>query len=367
MILNAVVDQLWRLEFVAPGNLTEPESHLLELLPTITPSGLNHGCLCSTEAEALTMALSVVAMATGRHEFLRLRASQPAGSGDVQVTPASCGLDSVPSGTSPLIIHSLASSSPDDPKQNALVPRFPSEGEILAAIEKIRIDHMAGIIAPPIDTEAGVIIPPENYWQQVHALSRRLKLPLIFDESRTGMNRTGTCFAAEHWNVAPDVLIVGGALGNGSPLSAVMISDSIAALKTTFPTRLSTVSPVACSAALAAIRFHRSASLAGRAERNGQMLLRRLHEVAQAGHFIKSPRGIGLLLAVDVVDEEGRPDSERCTGYLEQLKDWGFLFGRAGKESNTITILPPLTISDEQTPLIASALEEVQKVLLPRI
>jgi 4-aminobutyrate aminotransferase len=246
--------------------------------------------------------------------------------------------------------------TPADPptNQNAMFAAFER------ALAEAGMDNVAAIIAAPInfDTDLSSIGP---FWKHVRETCDKHGVLLIFNETQTCMNRTGQWFACEHMDVVPDILILAGALANGLPLAAVMATDDLVARGSMPPRLPCTVAPIACVGAVATISFHRTARLGHRAERQGGELLDALTEAGQALEYVTNARGLGLMIGVDVVDSAGRPDAARCSRYLEQLKNWGILLGRAGSKDNVLTIMPPLTITEDQTDLIVRAIEQLER------
>src|SRR6185436_16488853 len=74
---------------------------------------------------------------------------------------------------------------------------------------------IAAVVAEPIQGEAGAIVPPDDYWPRLRAICDEFDVLLIADEVQTGMGRTGKMFGVEHWNVVPDIMCLGKALGGG--------------------------------------------------------------------------------------------------------------------------------------------------------
>ncbi len=87
---------------------------------------------------------------------------------------------------------------------------------------------IAAVVVEPVQGEAGAIVPPADYWPRLREICTRFGVLLIADEVQTGMGRTGKMFAVEHWDVAPDIMCLGKALGGGvMPLSAFMSTPEI--------------------------------------------------------------------------------------------------------------------------------------------
>jgi ornithine--oxo-acid transaminase len=89
-------------------------------------------------------------------------------------------------------------------------------------------EHTVAVLLEPIQGEAGVIVPPDDYLPAVRAICSARKVLMIADEIQSGLARTGRTFACDHWNVVPDIYLLGKALGGGVvPLSAVVADRDI--------------------------------------------------------------------------------------------------------------------------------------------
>jgi adenosylmethionine-8-amino-7-oxononanoate aminotransferase len=89
-------------------------------------------------------------------------------------------------------------------------------------------DSVACMIAEPIQGYAGVIMPPPEYWPIVRRICAEHNVLLICDEVQTGFCRTGKMFAAEHWNMVPDIMTMSKGMNNGFlPLAATAVSDRV--------------------------------------------------------------------------------------------------------------------------------------------
>lgn len=169
-------------------------------------------------------------------------------------------------------------------------------------------EDIAAIILEPVQGEAGALVPPDDYLPRVRELCDRYKILLILDEVQTGMGRTGRNFACEHWNVVPDILCLGKALGGGvMPLSCFMSTPKIWKVLEDNPFIHSSTfggNPLACAAGIAAIHVMLNEDLPGQAEVKGAFLLKQLRAL-QALHpdIIKQVHGKGLLLGLEFFDK----------------------------------------------------------------
>ena len=169
-------------------------------------------------------------------------------------------------------------------------------------------EDIAAIILEPVQGEAGALVPPDDYLPRVRELCDRYKILLILDEVQTGMGRTGRNFACEHWNVVPDILCLGKALGGGvMPLSCFMSTPKIWKVLEDNPFIHSSTfggNPLACAAGIAAIHVMLNEDLPRQAEVKGEFLLKQLRAL-QALHpdIIKQVHGKGLLLGLEFFDK----------------------------------------------------------------
>jgi acetylornithine/succinyldiaminopimelate/putrescine aminotransferase len=203
----------------------------------------------------------------------------------------------------------------------------------------------AAVIVEPIQAEGGVRVPSDEFLPALRRRCDEVGALLILDEVVTGMGRTGRWFAAEHWGVCPDVLVLAKALGGGLPLGAfigrpevmqALSHDPPLAHVTTFGGH-----PLSCAAALAALEVTRREDLAGRAARLGTQWLERLRELL--GPVLRSVRGKGLLLGLELASFE--TTREFCRRALEA----GLILNWTLHSDTLVRLAPPLVISEEES------------------
>ncbi|MFD5793330.1 ornithine--oxo-acid transaminase [Streptomyces diastatochromogenes] len=211
----------------------------------------------------------------------------------------------------------------------------------LTAMREALTENTVAVLLEPIQGESGVIVPPPGYLPAVRELTRERDVLFIADEIQSGLGRTGRTFACEHEGVAPDVYVLGKALGGGIvPVSAVVSSTEVLGVfgpgehGSTFGGN-----PLACAVALEVIRMLRTGEYQARAAELGDHLHRELAALLGTGK-VTAVRGRGLWAGVDIAPGvgTGRQVSER-------LMDRGVLV----KDTHgvTIRIAPPLVISKE--------------------
>lgn len=354
-ILNAMIDQAWRLQHASTMVLTEPVVQLAHALADLAPGDLSRCFFCSSGSEANETAMLLATLATGRQGFIALRDSLH---GRTKWAMSVTGLDTWRTDARP--VGDIHFAPPPFCARCPLGKTYPV-CELACAEEVGRLaaevgpENIAGVIAEPIAGHGGIVVPPDGYWRRVRDICDRHGMLLILDEVQTAMNRTGRWFACEHWQVTPDILTMANALGNGTPIAVTLATDKIAGAHTRPGASTSGANPVSCAAALATIQFHASARLGSRAARRGTLLMEGLAEAVARSRHLGPVRGKGLMIGVEVVDDDGEPDGPRCDAHLEWLKDQGFLVGKTGRYRNVLTLMPPLTISEEQVRLIVAA------------
>ena len=204
------------------------------------------------------------------------------------------------------------------------------------------IDHDTScVIVETVQAEAGVIVPMNNWLQRLRAKCTEMGALLIFDEIQCGFGRTGKLWGFEHYNVVPDIVLLGKALGGGMPLGAFISSNKIMATLGFDPVlgHISTFGghPVCCAAGMAAMKALEREDIVADVPRKEQLFLSLLQHPA-----IKAVRSAGLLMAVELDNmEQVQLTLQRClTNGL--FSDW-FLFA-----PGCIRIAPPLTITEDE-------------------
>lgn len=207
--------------------------------------------------------------------------------------------------------------------------------------------NLVAILVEPIQGEGGVNIPASDYLNQIRTLCDSHNLLMMLDEIQTGIGRTGQFLAYQHNGVLPDVCTLAKALGNGVPIGACLTRGKAAGILsagnhgTTFGGN-----PLACSAALAVIDTLTTGGLIAEAEAKGQRICNGIAEHTAGNPHIVSIRHRGLMIGIEL--------ESPC----------GELVGKALQENllinvtadNTIRLLPPLLIDDEQITLLITTL-----------
>jgi 4-aminobutyrate aminotransferase len=221
-------------------------------------------------------------------------------------------------------------------------------------------DDVAAIVVEPIQGEGGYVFPPADFLVGLQALARRYGILLVADEVQSGMGRTGRLFAVEHWGVEPDVLLLAKGLASGLPLGAIIARASVMDWPAGTHGTTCGGNPVACAAALATLRLLHG-GLMTQAAQVGETMRTALEGLAARRRLLRNPRGLGLMLAVDVVDEEGMPSGELRDALVQACFRAGLLVLGAGAAS--IRLTPALVLTPEEAVIGLGVLEHAVQML----
>jgi len=221
--------------------------------------------------------------------------------------------------------------------------------EVITAIDKqVGGDNVACVVIEPIQGEGGFVVPGEGFLRQLAIYCRANGILFVADEIQTGFGRTGAWFASEHEGVVPDLVTTAKAIAGGLPLSGVTgraeIMDSIhvGGLGGTYGGN-----PVACAAALGAIRTIEEEDLVGAAGRIGEIMLPRLRKLQERHPVIGDVRGRGAMVAVELVEPGTKtPDPATTQAVAKACHTAGVVVLTCGTYGNVMRFLPPLVIPD---------------------
>ena len=205
--------------------------------------------------------------------------------------------------------------------------------------------EVAAIFVEPILGEGGYVMPPKKFLTDLRRICDDNGILLIFDEIQSGIGRTGHMFAAEHFDVMPDIILSAKGLASGMPLGAIIAKESVM----TWPrgTHGSTYggNPVCCEASLATLEVVES--LLPQVRATGEVLLQGLRDLQKKHSCIGDIRGTGLMIGCEFINPANKEPAAAFVGQLEQLAfTKGLLLLSCGK--STIRFAPPLVITQEE-------------------
>jgi putrescine aminotransferase len=343
-IVAAVEAQLNRYALHSQELLDPLRGYLAKLVSMCTPGDLKYAFFCNGGAEANEMALKLARLASGNHYFIStvngfhgksLGAVSVTGKGDYRkpYLPIIQGVQHVEFGNAQAA--------------ETAIKNLIAVGETVAAM-----------IVEPIQGEAGIVIPPQNYLKQLREVCDRHGVLLILDEIQTGMGRTGTLWACESYGVVPDILVFGKAFGGGvMPITGIIARPHlwVDELKNN-PWILGSPTfggnPLACAAAIAAIKFTIENDIPAKIAKKGEYILEKLKELQKKHPILVDARGKGLLIGLEY------PTPEIGWAVSKGLFDRGVMTGGTLNNAKVNRIEPPGIISYETIDTIVSKLDE---------
>ena len=216
---------------------------------------------------------------------------------------------------------------------------------------------IAAILIESVTGTNGVMIPPQGYMQGLRALCDKYGIVMIADEVMSGFGRTGKWFAADHWDVVPDMITMAKGLTSAyAPLGAVAMKPEIAAAfnEHAYEGGLTYTShPVSLAAAIANINVMREDKLVEHTAGMGKVLKRMLTDLGEAHPSVGEVRNIGLFGIIELVKDRKTKEpmapwngsSPEMAALKKYCLDHGlFLY----THWHTVLIIPPLIITEEQ-------------------
>ncbi|MEH2387358.1 MAG: acetyl ornithine aminotransferase family protein [Nostoc sp.] len=218
--------------------------------------------------------------------------------------------------------------------------------------------EVAAIVVEAIQGEGGYIVPEDGFLKRIRDICDRHGIVMVVDEVQSGMGRTGRLFAIEHWGVMPDIITTAKGIASGLPLGAILARPE---LMTWPPGSHATTfggNPVACAAGIATLRLLES-GLMTNATQMGELLQTSLTELHQRFPRVSPPRGKGLMVAVDLLDEQGNLDYKLRDRIIQEAFLRGLLLLGCGKAA--IRFCPPLVIDSDQIKIALEIISEILK------
>ena len=221
-----------------------------------------------------------------------------------------------------------------------------------AFIAQVDPSAVAAVVIEPVQGEGGFIPTPPRFLQRIRELCDQHGMVMVADEIQCGFGRTGRLFAVEHYGVTPDLITTGKSLAAGMPLAAVTGRAEI--VDAPHPGGLGGTysgNPLACVAAIQAIRTIREPAFLERAQAVGRRLRAHLERIQQAHpQVIGDVRGLGPMLVMELVTDPvtKMPHPALTQAITGETLKRGLITIRAGLYSNCVRFLPPLTVTDEE-------------------
>ena len=333
---------------------------LAERINKLTPG--NHAkktCFFSSGAEAVENAIKIARASTGRPGVI---AFSGAFHGRTmmgcaltgKVAPYKVGFGPFPAEIYhvpfPVDIHGVS----EQDSINALHTLFKAD---------IDPKRVAAIIIEPVQGEGGFYVAPPTLMSALRKECDEHGMLLIYDEIQTGFGRTGKMFAAEHYDVIPDIITMAKSMAGGTTLSAV--SGKAEVMDGPAPGGLGGTyagNPLAVAAAHAVIDIIEEEQLVARANYLGEKLTKRLKAAQAKAPSIKEIRGLGSMIAVEFFDPKtDEPSTDAMKRVQAAALEEGLILLSCGVYTNAIRFLYPLTVQDN---VFDEALDIIDRALL---
>jgi 4-aminobutyrate aminotransferase/(S)-3-amino-2-methylpropionate transaminase len=213
----------------------------------------------------------------------------------------------------------------------------------------VSADNVAAIIIEPQLGEGGFIPVPVEFMHSIRKVCDQNGIVMIADEVQTGFCRTGKMLAMEHYEIAPDLTLMAKSLSAGIPLAAVtgkvdiMDSPHVGGIGST-----NGGNPLACAAALALLDVYKQENLAHKAEIIGNKTKTFFKDLQGICPQIKDIRGLGAMVGVEFIDDQGKPNSEFLSTLINKCLQKGLVLLSAGVHKNVLRTLMPLVITEHE-------------------
>jgi 4-aminobutyrate aminotransferase-like enzyme len=353
-VAEAVARQMAKLPSTNILHDSVPVIEYCARLAAIAPPGLTKTFLCVGGGEAVEAAIKFAIRVTGRTEVLSLTGSYH---GMSLATMGLTGMPNlrkwVPGGARWPNFRQIPSADPYRP------PLGDGPESWRAAVHALEADldgassgQVAALVIEIVQGPNGHVVFPAEYYRGIQQICRERGVLLMVDEIQTGLCRCGTTWACDLFDVRPDILVAGKALGGGVPIGAFITRKDLV------PNRLELDGwhmltfmnqPLSAAAGLAVLDIVEKENLAERARTLGAQATGRFRELARRFEVIGDVRGPGLFVGVDFVEDRRTkaPATAACRKAWEFALDRGLITQFGGMASNVLKFKPPLTTPPE--------------------
>lgn len=217
-------------------------------------------------------------------------------------------------------------------------------------LTQINAEAVAAVVAEPVQGEGGFNEPPADFYPEVQKICRDNGIVFVMDEIQSGMGRTGKMFASEHWDLEPDMMVIGKSLAAGMPLAAVVgkaeLLDAVhvGGLGGTYGGN-----PVACAAALAVLEVFETEGMLEKSLALGEKLDQRFKAWQEKFTMVGGLKGLGAMRGFELVKGPDKaPATEEAGKLAAYCHQNGLVLLVTGIYGNVVRCLAPFVITDEQ-------------------
>lgn len=353
-VVDAIKKQLDEIPFCPRRYTNQVAIDLAKRLTELAPGNLNKLLFTPGGTSAIGMALKLARYKTNRHKTISMWGSFHGASLDA----ISIGGDSMfRKDVGPLLPGTEHIPPPTRGKChfNCVDEEHTGCIDYLKYILE-REGDIAAIIAEPMRW-ASAELPPQNYWKRVREICDQLDVLLIFDEIPSAMGRTGKMFVCEHFDVVPDMLVIGKGLGGSIfPMAALIAREELDILDDRALGHYThEKSSVGCAAALATIDCLYEDNLIENAVTLGKHAMERFLEMQTRFPLIHEVRGLGLFLGIEL-RRDNKPANDEADTVLYHSLSRGLSFKVGG--GCVLTLCPPMTITLDELNKALDIIEE---------
>ncbi|MDT7861180.1 MAG: aspartate aminotransferase family protein [Saccharolobus sp.] len=279
-IIEYLKKQMEEIITLTPAFDTPIREEMLKELDTIKPENLDNVFLLNSGSEAIELAIKISRKITKRKKIIAFKNSFHGRTmGALAVT---------------------WNKKYREPFEPLIEPVEFLEYNNLDSLKKIS-DDVAAVIVEPVQGEGGVIPAKKEFMKALREITEKTGSLLIIDEVQTGFGRTGKIWAYQHFDIKPDILTAGKAIGGGFPVSAVFLPDWIGE-KLEEGDHGSTYggNPLATAAVTAACKVLKSENVPEQAREKGELFIKILKEKLEDFKSVREIRGLGLMIGIDL-------------------------------------------------------------------
>jgi 4-aminobutyrate aminotransferase-like enzyme len=237
-------------------------------------------------------------------------------------------------------------------------------------MEKNKDKGIIALMMEPVQGNGGQISFPPEFHRRVREVCDRQGVLLIWDEIQTAFGRVGKMFAAELYQVVPDILVFGKAVAGGFPLAGIIIRDNLKGFSAGENAFTFAHFPLSLVAACATIDILEEEKLLERCNRLNEHIIAHLKNLQEKYEIIGDVRGPGLAIGVELVKDRDtkEPAVKEANRMVRLGLEEGVMLGISKYRGlgNVIKIKPPLVISDEEVEKVLSVFEECIKEVQKR-
>lgn len=346
-----------------------PLQQLTQRLSEVLPAGLDSVFFSNSGSEAAEAALRLARQATGRPNIVVFQG----GFHGRTVAAASMTTSGTKfrAGFSPLMGGVVVSPFPNPSHyrrygwdQDQATDFALRELDLLLNTQSAPADTAAFLVEPVLG-EGGYVPGHERFFAGLRERADAHGILLIVDEVQTGFGRTGRFWGQDHFGLVPDIQMFAKGIASGFPISGIAASEQLMA-KAWPGSQGGTygANAVACAAALATLEVIAEEHLVENSQARGEQLRSRLREAAQGYTQVAEVRGLGLMVGVEFINDDGTPGTALAAAVQQEAARRGLLLLTCGPWTEVVRFIPALVVSQQQVEDAAGIFSAALKAVL---